>query len=397
MRILFVAMPDSVHTARWITQIAKQDWEIFLFPVHIGQVHAEMPNITAFGSIPLRRREREGKIRFVWWTVILFWLDYLLSKISTKTSDRFKEIALSLVIRLIQPDIIHSLEIQRAGYLTLTAKKSIFEKFPTWIVTNWGSDIYLFGQLKEHKPKIQAVLESCDYYSCECERDIVLARQLGFTGEAFPVFPNTGGFHLDDIVDLGSGKTPSARKKILLKGYQHFAGRALVGLQALHRCAELLLDEGYVIEIFSAVEDVKIAAELFHLETQVPVTIVPTITHQEMLQMFGFARVYIGLSISDAISTSLLEAMVMGAFPIQSCTACADEWIEDGVSGIIVPPEDPQLVADAIRHALTDDELVDRAAIINANTARERLVYAKIQPQVVDMYQQIYESLRNGS
>ena len=31
----------------------------------------------------------------------------------------------------------------------------------------------------------------------------------------------------------------------------------------------------------------------------------------------------------------------MGSFPIQSDTACADEWIEDGVSGLIVPPEDP--------------------------------------------------------
>jgi len=71
-----------------------------------------------------------------------------------------------------------------------------------------------------------------------------------------------------------------------------------------------------------------------------------------MLHYYGRARIYIGLSISDAISTSLLEAMVMGAFPIQSCTACADEWIEDGKSGFIVPPEDPHVIAEAIRRAL---------------------------------------------
>jgi glycosyltransferase involved in cell wall biosynthesis len=108
--------------------------------------------------------------------------------------------------------------------------------------------------------------------------------------------------------------------------------------------------------------------------------------------MFGRARIYIGLGISDGISTSLLEAMVMGAFPIQSCTACADEWIVDGKSGFIVPPEDPVLVAAAIRRALADDQLVNLAAEINAKTARERLDTSVIQPQVVKLYEDVYQA-----
>ena len=32
MRILFVAMADSVHTARWISQIDDQGWDIHLYP-----------------------------------------------------------------------------------------------------------------------------------------------------------------------------------------------------------------------------------------------------------------------------------------------------------------------------------------------------------------------------
>jgi glycosyltransferase involved in cell wall biosynthesis len=84
----------------------------------------------------------------------------------------------------------------------------------------------------------------------------------------------------------------------------------------------------------------------------------------------------------------------MGAFPIQSCTACANEWIEDGKSGFIVPPEDPPAVAEAIRRALTDDALVNRAAEINAKTVRERLDDSIIQPQVVKMYQDILTDIR---
>jgi glycosyltransferase involved in cell wall biosynthesis len=111
-----------------------------------------------------------------------------------------------------------------------------------------------------------------------------------------------------------------------------------------------------------------------------------------MLKKYGQARVYIGLSISDAISTSLLEAIVMGAFPIQSCTACADEWIVDGQSGLIVPPEDVDLIENALRLALTNDMLVDRADILNKETARKRLSLLIVQPKVIDFYQRVYNS-----
>ena len=106
------------------------------------------------------------------------------------------------------------------------------------------------------------------------------------------------------------------------------------------------------------------------------------------------ARIHIGLSISDAISQSLLESMVMGAFPIQSCTACANEWIEDGKSGLIVPPEDPHIVAQAIRRAVQDDALVDQAAQINAETARARLAYDHVKQLAVGMYRSVLENAR---
>jgi hypothetical protein len=393
MRILFVAMPDSLHTARWISQIADQGWEIYLFPAYIGPIRPEIKNATIFGSLPRGKNSMNSRIKFVWWTILPFWLDYLVTKISRIPSSAFARKSLAIIIRRIRPDIIHSLEIQHAGYLTLAAKEKLSDTFPAWIVTNWGSDIYLFGRLPTHKPKIQAILSGCDYYSCECQRDIELAKQLGFQGEILPVLPNTGGFSLPELIPLKNNATPASRRTILLKGYQNFAGRALVGLQALRLCADLL--EGYTIAIFSANDDVRVAAELFQQDTKIPVEIIAAVSHDTLLGIHAKSRIYIGLSISDAISTSLLEAMVMGAFPIQSCTACADEWIEEGVSGFIVPPEDPHVIAQAIRRAIEEDDLVNHAAEINAQTAVERLDCAIIQPQVVNSYQKIIETLRD--
>src|SRR6185436_10223463 len=125
-----------------------------------------------------------------------FLADFIVSRIKGIKTNYFATRALAIIIRWLQPDAVHSLEIQHAGYITLDAKNILSKKFPIWIVTNWGSDIYLFERLAEHKTKIEAVLVNCDYYSCECQRDVKLARDLGFKKKTLPVFPNTGGIEL---------------------------------------------------------------------------------------------------------------------------------------------------------------------------------------------------------
>ncbi|MGE5664254.1 MAG: glycosyltransferase, partial [Deltaproteobacteria bacterium] len=162
-------------------------------------------------------------------------------------------------------------------------------------------------------------------------------------------------------------------------------GRALVGLRAIERCADAL--PGYEVAVHSATPDVAIAAELTGKQAGIPVRIVPKETpHREILALHGRARISVGLSISDAISTSFLEAIVMGSFPVQSWTACADEWIDDGRTGLLVPPEDPEVVEKALRRALSDDALVDRAAEENARLAAERLDRAVLKPLAVSIY-----------
>ena len=386
-KILFVAMPESVHTARWISQIADQGWDLYLFPSTNGKPHADLRNITVFGSYPFRPSGLAPTVKYKTWTSSYLVRDFLENRIRHR-STRLKEIALAKVIRAIKPDLIQSLEIQHAGYLTLGAKELLpLSSFPRWVVTNWGSDISLFGRLAEHKPKIEQVLANCDYYSAECERDIELARRHGFARETLPVFPNAGGYDLQRIAKLKFLAPPSQRKVIMLKGYQTWSGRALVGLSALRMCVDDL--KGYEIVIYSASEDVRIAAELFEQDTNLKVTILPQTSHEEILRNHGRARISIGLSISDAISTSLLDAMVMGSYPIQSCTACATEWIVNGKSGSIVPPEEPWELAAVIKKALCDAHLVDSAFLINQETVKARLDREKIKLQVVQMYQKI--------
>jgi len=381
-------MSDSIHTARWISQIKGQNWDIHLFPSKdYGVTHPGLKNMTIHHSIYGRQKNPNRSVSFQGIPVISSHVASLARRTVRALSPHYRALQLKQVIENLQPDIIHSMEIQAAGYLTLETKKQFQGEFPPWIVTNWGSDIYFFGRLADHAEKIRAVLSLCDYYSCECHRDVSLAKQMGLKGEVLPIMPNGGGFDLERVRGWKQPEPISARRLILLKGYQGWAGRALVGLRAIEFCADSL--QGYRVAIYMASPEVRIAAELFSKKTGIPVELVPHCSHEEMMRLYGQARIYVGLSISDAISTSLLEAIVMGAFPIQSCTSCADEWIVDGESGFIVPSEDPEPVSAAIRRALTDNNLVDRAAEINGRTAESRLDENILRPQVIAMYEKV--------
>jgi len=391
VRILFVAIPNSVHTARWISQLTGQGHDLHLFPSVATRPHPSLRNVT----LHFCGLGAWGVSRLAWGLSKEFKLTEKFRGTRLLRSFPNRSFWLAWVIRCVRPDIIQSLEIQHAGYVTLTARERLHGRFPPWVVTNWGSDVYLFGRLAKHAERVRAVLSSCDYYSCECERDVRLAREFGLKGKVLPVVPNGGGFDLKRVAQFRQPGPTSRRRLILLKGYQGWAGRALVGLRAIELCAEKL--HGYRVAIFSASEEVEIAAELVTQSTGIPIEVMPLCSHEDMLRLFGNARVYLGLSISDATSTSMLEAIVMGAFPIQSCTACADEWLEDGKTGLIVPPEDDRAVAAAILRAVSDDALVDRAAEENARLASERLDHSVIQPQVVAMYEQIAADLAAGA
>ncbi len=423
MRILFVAMSDSIHTARWINQIADQGWDLHLFPSWNLAVHSDLKNITIHGSKarpentipstesnsvsveqPISLWKRIVRSRYIKAIIAYLYqaksgLEKLfgwfftspLGDLVSAYRENKRSNELLRVIQQVRPDIIHSMEIQHAGYLTLNAKKKLGDNFPTWIVTNWGADIHYFGEFPKHAEKIRETLEACDYYGCECQRDVILGRGFGFRGEVMPVLTNTGGFDLSFTDRFRQPGPTSLRKVILLKGYQGWVYRALIGLQAIEMCADLIKEHGYRLVIYLPSEGIPEAAMKLQKKTGIPIEIVPYTTHENILKLHGQARVSIGLSMSDAISTSFLEAIVMGSFPIQSCTSCANEWVTSGETAFLVPPEDPQIIADALVRALSDDQLVDRAAEQNRITIEKRLDYKKVKDIVIATYQKIYK------
>lgn len=395
MRILFVAVLHSPHTARWISQLDGTGWDIHVvgWQETVHPLLKQVENVTIH-AVPRKR-----------WPLTRG--SYRLKKIPIVRRLLFPEMSGYLVrlIRGLQPDCIHSLKMPTPTYSVLDARKQLGGELPgKWIYSSWGSDIYL----NQHKPdelvRIKEVLETIDYYIPDCERDIALARKYGFRGEVLGVFPVTGAYPIDQMLALREPGPISSRRYIALKGYQNEgAGRALTALEAIRIASESILK--YEVVIHSAIgtwaskrlAEVKSVADEIAATTGVKITFLPYSPVEEIWALFGRSRVSIGISASDGTPNTMLEAMAMRAFPIQSDTGAIAEWIDDGVNGFIVPHDDPKAIARAIQRAATDDELVNRAAELNSQITVERLSPSVVIPKVRSMYEHVYRSQRPTS
>lgn len=389
MRLLFIALADSIHTARWINQLTFLDWNIHLFPAYECQPHRHLQGITVHRLI----REPESTAHpSVQQTGLKWFTNRGFLRINNKlerTRLLSRSTRLARCVRKFKPDIIHVLEMQRAGYLFLDSSKLLTDyQLPPIIYSSWGSDLYHFGHQREHKRRVKEFLTLCDYFIADAKRDLALAPAYGFNGESLGVYPVAGGY---DIEYMQQFRQPSiaTRRLIMLKGYSggDYGGRALVALEAIRLCASSL--KNYELVIFSAGDEVCRAARNLNSEIGIEVRILPHVSHDAIISLMGKSRVVIGVGITDGTPNSMLEGMVMGAFPVQSDTVSTSEWITDGVNGLLVAPEDPRHIAAAIERATSDDKLVESAAKINQRLTRERIDRSVVIPEIVEIYRKV--------
>ena len=392
MRILFIAMPFSIHTARWISQLGDMGWDLHIYSsmkgaalnaalesrgityhqnfydsldVRVPGVTYRSPHFSFFQGI--RNRHIKKGLRIL----------------ATQSGiERSASEELARLIEKIKPDLVHTLETQHGAYLLRAAKEKVKGDFPVWIHSNWGIDLHFFGQLKEHVPLIRRTLSEIDVLLVEGKRDEDLARFFGYTGVVY-TFPSVGGGFFITDQPLRPAKE---RKKILVKGTQDIVRRGLVALRALERCIDLLDD--YEIILYSSNEITRAAAELFTGRTKKKITILTGADQGQMLRLNAEARINLCINMSDGLPNAMLEAMLMGAFPVQSDTSLAIEWIKHGETGMLVPPEDADIIEAALREALVDDLLVDRAAVINRQKIADNLSFEKIRLSAIEMYNQ---------
>ena len=374
-KVLLVAMVDSVHTGRWISQFDGEAIDFMLFP--------STPHRRVHSLIKQRLILKvETQVRISQW---MNWAALPLGIADLVFANFFRAKLLAREISKFKPDVIHIMETQHAGYLTDRALKTVKSK-PKVILSIWGSDLFWFQRFSKHRQKISLLLPQVNILITECERDEALATKLGFVGECVYGIPASGGVDWRLLNDSHRQVLPSKRKIIAIKGYSGFVGLGPVAVRSLNSLVNQL--RSYEIVIYSCSYRTAQMAKRLRKRSglNIQIKLKHSMTTKQMEDLFLSARVVVGVSLSDGLPATVKEAICTGAFPVQTNTSCAGEWLKDGVSVLLVPPNDIGALSAAILRALTDDELVDNASKVNQNIARTRMDLLIIKATLSKVY-----------
>jgi glycosyltransferase involved in cell wall biosynthesis len=368
----------SIHATSWIKNLKDAGHELFWFDVtNRGFLNSALA-ITEFTGW------KQRKLKYMKGEYYIYKkfpnLHFNIKKFFEITENE----ALVKIILEIEPDMVHSFEMQSCSYPILKT----MNKFSNlkWIYSCWGSDLYYYQNFSSHNKKIKAVLKRVNFLHTDCFRDYEIAKKLGFKGTFLGVIPGGTGYKLADYQKY---KFPLENRKIILvKGYEHTFGRAIIVLKAL---LEIFFEtKDFQIVVFGAhqktidfIKDNNLPIEYFNRHG---------LSQKELMILMGKSLLYIGNSISDGIPNTLLEAIIMGAFPIQSNPGNATSEIIDGNNGFLIAnPESVAEVKNLILKALQNYDCLKKAQLINLEIAKSKLNYDYNKAKVLNIYENLNE------
>ncbi len=113
-------------------------------------------------------------------------------------------------------------------------------------------------------------------------------------------------------------------------------------------------------------------------------------SRSDVLDILPHLDILVSSSLWEGFPTVILEAMASGVPVIATDVSGSRELVVDGKTGLLVPPHDPDALAQAILNMLADGEKARRMAEHARTVARPYTIQ-----NTVETYCQIYQQLVN--
>lgn len=276
------------------------------------------------------------------------------------------------IVNEVKPDLVHALRVPYEGMLASALPK----KFPL-LITIWGNDFTLHARANAKMGQLtRKVMERANGVLADVHRDITLAHQWGLSiSKPTLVVPGGGGIHLEEIKKT---ETKDIRHLTLPKNSPIIINprgiRAYAKTDTFFQAIPAVLEE-YPDTIFLCPGmKGKPEAEKWvsKLSLQKNVRLFDTLDQHTLWAVFHQSQLSLSITTHDGTPNTLIEAMACGCFPIAGDIDSIREWIVPGVNGLVIDPNSPQDLSNAIILALTHDDLRTKAQNHNQNLIKTR-------------------------
>ncbi|MDX4036281.1 glycosyltransferase [Aliarcobacter skirrowii] len=363
MKIILLSDPNSSHTIKWAKSLALNNIDIIIFGLGKFTVNdydgIKNIQVKTLNQDINRNEGSFSKLKYLKALPIL-----------KQIIDDFK------------PDILH------AHYATSYGLLGALSGFHPLLLSVWGSDVFSFPlksplhkmMLKYNLKKADKILSTSNVMAKETKlytnKDIEVT-PFGIDIEQFKPMEVESLFDKDDIV-IGTVKSLEEvygieylirAFKIISDKYENLTLKLLiVGGGNLENCLKDLTKE---------------------LEIENKTIFTGQVKYRDVVKYHNMLSISVFLSNSESFGVSVIESSACGKPVIVSNVGGLPEVVEDGVSGFVVPPRDPQKTAEAIEKLVLYKSLREQIG----RNGRERVKRLYNWDENVEQMIRIYKEL----
>jgi glycosyltransferase involved in cell wall biosynthesis len=346
LRLAFLSIGRHIHTERWIQWFAARGHECHLLTVQPGTV-------AGVAVHDIRRGFGPKACRYA-----------------------FSLVAVRRLLLDLQPDLLNTHFLTGYGYW------GHFSGFHPNVLSVWGDDVYVTPYESPLKMWLaRRALRGCDALTGDSLDILQAAVRLGADPDrAFRVVWGV------DFARFRAEPEPALRQELGCgpQDVLFFSPRSFTQPYynidiVIAAAAQVHRQQPRARFLFSGYEGdpgpFRAAAERAGLGPVM--SFLGRLPHERFALALRACDVFLSVPSVDATAVSLLEAMSCGRAVIVSSLPSALEWVQDGVSGLVVPPRDADALARAMLRLVADEGLRRRCGELARTRAIQQAGFAR--------------------
>lgn len=364
MRICYLADASSVHTRKWTGHFVEKRHDVHVISFEDAKIEGVTVHVL---KLPVLIRNATFPL---------------------KVASIYR---IKTLIKKMEPDILH------AHYVTNYGLFGALCNFNPFVITAWGSDILIVPEsrlISAIKRYIATyTLKKADSVTCDAEHMKETMKRLGVPEEKIKLI-----YFGIDTRRFSPGQK-SEKLKVRLGVYNSPAIITLRNLRPVYDVESLVksvplvlkeIPESKFIIAGKGPEEERLKELAKSLGVSDSVKFIGFIPNDELPEYLNSMDVYVSTSLSDAgIAASTAEAMSCGLPVIVTDVADNKEWVEDGITGFVVPTKDPKLLAEKIIYLLQNENVRKKFGKISRKIIEERNNYYKEMGKMEKIYKEL--------
>ena len=365
MKVFLLSDASSIHTRRWVTSLSQRGCEILLFNLLRcdTSTYSDMRGVKVFSCDIVLNSDKA---------------------VSQRIADKLVYVkALRLIwkqVRHFKPDFIHAHYACSYGLLGALANKHPF------VLSVWGSDVYSYPRMGSiYNRLLRFTLRRADYIlsTSHC-----MARETSlYTPKPIQITPF--GVDMRRFSPQPNCEKPASFVVGNVKALKECYGiDTLIRAFALLHTANPQVDMRLLVAGTGPDRDM-LGSLCEELGVADMVEFLGYIPNEQLPQLYSVFDVAVSLSREESFGVVAVEAMSCQCPVVTSDAEGFKEVVDDGVTGFVVPKDDPKAAAVAMQRFVDDPSLRQRMGIAGRKRVAEFYDWERNVDTMMSIYRDI--------